>query len=351
MRHECLPLLTSIQTDHFPSLAHMSNSVPTKIDDYNNVLKKAKHSPPTSTQIIATIHWINSSLVCIKNLQNPERKKELPSNPPPSPSEQINLEWMGDLLEQTWTNLEEIKIHFQQGDPPSTPNDQKQHSAQALLYCLWSRCSQVLWCVCPAIDFVLFCAEFGFDLCAVFNALKPVISKFAFWLPKNGLQFTHHQPAILVDVDSVEKILPFTEECHFSEAFNVPVTKIPSTVKRLEFGADFNSRVCFSSSSSVTHLYLGDAFNTNIQALPPSLLHLEFGCNFNLPFTHHHESITHITFGHFFNQQFSSQSASLTHLVFGEHFNQPVPSLPPNLVSLTFGDSFNHPAFLKVGWR
>jgi len=193
------------------------------------------------------------------------------------------------------------------------------------------------------------------------------------------------------------QLFPSLESLRLRDDFDQPINKgmLPRTLRRIEFGLEFNFHQEIVLPESLEELILGDDFNQSM-VLPRSLTKLKYGNQFDNSFHLEHEksmlpenlsdlelgmyfnekipqgflpqSLKRLKFGFCFNQQIEKDVLpnGLTDLVFGFHFNQQIPinvlpgsgsltdlefdfnfnqlvKLPANLRNLRFGARYNQP--------
>lgn len=121
----------------------------------------------------------------------------------------------------------------------------------------------------------------------------------------------------LMKKHKIEKII-------FSDRYNM-VPEIPSFIKKIKFGKDFNS--CIDNlPKTIEEIKFGRDFNQPVDNLPKSLLVLEFGNNFNQTVDLLPENLREL----YFNRKTECK------------FNKSLDKLPHNLKILGISTSFNN---------
>jgi FNIP Repeat len=136
-----------------------------------------------------------------------------------------------------------------------------------------------------------------------------------------------------VIVSSEESIPALARRVTFSDEFDYPLHKLPSSVTHLAFGNAFSQPVDHLPSSLI-HISFGKHFNQQVDVLPPKITHIYFGDEFNQTVENLPPSLTHLNFGNNFNQQIDNLPQSITHLSLKRNFVQPLHNLPASLTLL-----------------
>ncbi len=114
---------------------------------------------------------------------------------------------------------------------------------------------------------------------------------------------------------------------------------IPLSVEELEFGDEFNQKLCFLSSN-LKKITFGFNFKYNIcpDDLPDTIESITFGYNFNLKIDKYPNNLKYLEFGRNFSQNLDNLPIGLTCLVINERFCQTLNNLPKTLKILKFDD-------------
>lgn len=147
---------------------------------------------------------------------------------------------------------------------------------------------------------------------------------------------------VLLQVSSIS-FKKNTYESHLLHStFNHHVINLPSNIKSITFGWEYNKP--FSLCPSIEHLEFGHDFNHPI-VLGQKLKTLIFGDNFNCPIFLTPNIIT-LIFGNNFNQHIML-TKNIQTLKFGYQFNKSI-QLPPNIISLEMGYCYNQSITINV---
>lgn len=132
--------------------------------------------------------------------------------------------------------------------------------------------------------------------------------------------------------------------------FNDPVKQINVYVSKFydNFSNIINAMILDNLPKKLTQLTFDDCFNDKIhKRIPSTVKYLKFGSEFNQPLDPNDIplGVTHLEFGKKINQSIKDVIPNtVIHLEFGYKFNRKIVGrLPNNLIHLSFGINFNKP--------
>lgn len=138
-------------------------------------------------------------------------------------------------------------------------------------------------------------------------------------LKKMTLGYERNEHSYTITSFDLELIPDTIEELEFGGLFNQNVTHLPSKLKKLKFGFNFDINIDYSVyPDTLEELIFGYKYNCAIYSYPPNLKYLEFGRNYSQPLL--------------------NLPNGLKHLKLNERFNAKIKSLPENLEILEFDE-------------
>lgn len=146
------------------------------------------------------------------------------------------------------------------------------------------------------------------------------------YIPKNIVKLTISGMGRIQKCDKYGKInvsfknnkkYKFLEELYF-EDLNLPITKYPNFIKKLEFDSNFNQPLR-NLPGKIKYLILGSKFNYNVKLLPESLEYLIVGSGFK--------------------SVFSKLPEGLKFLILSESYSRPIINIPKSLNVLLFSSN------------
>jgi hypothetical protein len=142
------------------------------------------------------------------------------------------------------------------------------------------------------------------------------------------------------DLSSIQNTI---EELEFGNEFNQILTYLPSNLKKLKLGFNFNRKIFHSSlPDSLEELEFGYNYNQSIQKYPPNLKILKFNRNFSSNLTNLPENLIRLEINERFMGKLTNLPQTLQILRFNEYceFNENL-VLPDSLEILELGRKFH----------